>query len=389
MVTVIRYLGTYLKNERHVRTLELLFSGFNRRGWTSILVLEREPDEKEWIEKIERYNVKLVYAKRAKGNYDIDVIRNVYAMCKKYSCDIFHCDNIHTSPLIGAMLARVKIRMWSKRSMNHATELCKKLTIRDLLSPSVRLSSFCATHIHCVSSRVRKELIDLKVGKNKAFVLVNPLPDEVNIKITREKARALYGYSDEDIVFVTIGHSVRVKAWDILIDAFVESAAASQRTKLLLVGSTNAANEQEILNYIKEKIHKNNVMDRVFFAGYVKDIGVPLKAADVFILPSRSEGSSNALLEALSYGLPCIATRVGNSEDVIIHEKNGYLVDVEDHKSLSKYITILSRDTEIINSMSKQELNNYKYKTKEEYTSRFAEIYQLIYEGKTGLEIGS
>lgn len=65
----------------------------------------------------------------------------------------------------------------------------------------------------------------------------------------------------------------------------------------------------------------------VHLLGRVNDVAPYLKAADLFLLPSHTEGLSNALLEAMSTALPCIATRVGGAIDLIDHASNGWLVN--------------------------------------------------------------
>lgn len=65
----------------------------------------------------------------------------------------------------------------------------------------------------------------------------------------------------------------------------------------------------------------------VHLLGHVDNVAPYLKAADLFLLPSHTEGLSNALLEAMSTGLPCIATRVGGALDLLDHTQNGWLVD--------------------------------------------------------------
>lgn len=63
----------------------------------------------------------------------------------------------------------------------------------------------------------------------------------------------------------------------------------------------------------------------VHFLGQIEDVLPYLQAADLFILPSATEGLSNAMLEALAVGLPVIATNVGGAPDVIKHWQNGWL----------------------------------------------------------------
>jgi len=60
--------------------------------------------------------------------------------------------------------------------------------------------------------------------------------------------------------------------------------------------------------------------------GFTPEIGDYYRAADVFVLPSHSEGMSNALLEAMTSGLAVISTRVGAAEEMVEHERNGLLV---------------------------------------------------------------
>lgn len=66
--------------------------------------------------------------------------------------------------------------------------------------------------------------------------------------------------------------------------------------------------------------------DGVRFAGRVDDVALYLKAADLFLLPSATEGLSNALLEAMASGLPAIVTNVGGAPDLIEHQRSGWLI---------------------------------------------------------------
>lgn len=97
----------------------------------------------------------------------------------------------------------------------------------------------------------------------------------------------------------------------------------------------------------------------VILAGPQPDLRDWYAAADVFVLPSEAEGLSNAMLEALATGLPCVATKVGAAPE-LLSDGLGCLVDVDDDKGLvSALISALhglsghsahrARDTVVLN----------------------------------------
>jgi len=72
-----------------------------------------------------------------------------------------------------------------------------------------------------------------------------------------------------------------------------------------------------------------------------------LQASDIFVLNSKSEGMSNALLEALAAGLPCIATDVGGNPELVRDGENGFLVPPNQPAPLSRLLDILANDPEL------------------------------------------
>lgn len=77
----------------------------------------------------------------------------------------------------------------------------------------------------------------------------------------------------------------------------------------------------------------------VLFVGRVEDVAPYLQAADVFVLPSATEGLSNALLEALACGLAAVATNVGGAPDVIENAHSGRLIAPDDPRELEMALT--------------------------------------------------
>jgi len=89
------------------------------------------------------------------------------------------------------------------------------------------------------------------------------------------------------------------------------------------------------------------IQDSVEFLGLRTDVIQLLQQSWGFVLPSRWEGMSNALLEAMACSLPCVATRVSGSEDIISDGVNGLLVNPEQPAEMAQALRRLIEDTEL------------------------------------------
>lgn len=83
-----------------------------------------------------------------------------------------------------------------------------------------------------------------------------------------------------------------------------------------------------------------SVMDRVHLLGYKNDIIKIMKSVDVFIFPSKREGLSVSLMEAIACGLPCIASNIRGNADLIENGVNGFLVNT--NEQYNKYIMLVN-----------------------------------------------
>lgn len=119
-----------------------------------------------------------------------------------------------------------------------------------------------------------------------------------------------------------------------------DSLTAAGNVHLLLVGE-GPAQVRESLAFLAQDL---KLSDRVHFAGWQPDVAPLLRAADVFVLPSRWEGMPNVLLEAMAAGRPCVGTNVEGVAELVIEGETGLVVESGDHQPLSDAIARLLDD---------------------------------------------
>ncbi len=344
----LRYWGSHFKNPRHAGIFAAEIRPLVARGWRYCMVLDQTSHNRVWLQELQDLGVEFAYEPRARSNFDARNIYRVYSLARRLRPSVFHCDNMHTSPLIGAWLAGVPVRLWSKRAMSNHFGECRPPTLKERVAISTRLSCRLATCTIAVSQSVKNELIELGVPGSKVIVRLNPrkLGDAKSV-IDRHLVRKEWGCSERDVVIVNVGRAAAVKGWDILLRAFAVVAKLEPRAKLVLAGSFQGDAETQFFSELQKFISEGNLSQRVLFLGHVGDIRSVLHASDIFVMPSRSEGCANALMEAIEAGLPSVATRVGHAEEVIQDGINGFLVQREDVNGMASAIQRLTTDDSV------------------------------------------
>lgn len=132
----------------------------------------------------------------------------------------------------------------------------------------------------------------------------------------------------EAVVFGSVGRMAEVKDYPTLIGAFVQmlrqQPERAERARLVIVGDGVA--RADCLRQLDE----SGFAHLAWLPGERHDIPELMRAFDVFVLPSKNEGISNTILEALASGLPVVATAVGGNVELVETGVNGTLVEAGD-----------------------------------------------------------
>lgn len=166
------------------------------------------------------------------------------------------------------------------------------------------------------------------------------------------------------------GIDVLLQAWRLVMEQAQSSAA-----RLIIVGDGRLQAQLECM------AKALGIAESVEFTGVRSDIPDQLRRGEIAVLPSRTEGMPNALLEAMACGSACVATRVSGSEDIIQHGINGLLVDAEDYEGLADALLTLLRDPKLCEKFRQAARETVE----QQYAlERIVERYSALYQSMAG-----
>ncbi len=154
-------------------------------------------------------------------------------------------------------------------------------------------------------------------------------------------------------VILFVGRLAEVKGLEFLLSAFKTILSSREDVVLLLVG--DGPEGDALISLSKElDIDKNTE-----FMGEIPhdDLGMFLSIADIFVLPSLSEGDPHVIKEAMAFGLPIIASRVGGIPEILAEGRNGLLIEPGNPDDLAGKLEMLLSDEEMRTRIGGNNLN--------------------------------
>jgi len=184
-------------------------------------------------------------------------------------------------------------------------------------------------HFIALNSAMAAELRAANIHASRVHVIPN------GVEIPSEYASV---QTNREVLFIAnFTQGNHLKAYDILLNAWSRVHKRDRAARLVMVGSgDNRPWRKRALDL--------DCGSSVFFSGFAERPDDFYRCAAVFVLPSRREGMSNALLEAQSWGIPAVVSAIPSNLAVVDDEINGLVVPVEDAGMLAEAIMRLTAD---------------------------------------------
>ncbi|HEY6375014.1 MAG TPA: glycosyltransferase family 4 protein [Edaphobacter sp.] len=199
-----------------------------------------------------------------------------------------------------------------------------------------RLMSGAPDAVFAVSEQVRRHCIDVdRIDSARVQTIYNGL------NLSDWKTASRPSKPSGQFLVTTVGNIRRVKGHDIFIKAAASIVQRFPNGSFSIAGDVL---EPDYFAELQTLVRDLNLSNHFHFVGGITDMQEYLSTADIFVLPSRSEGFSNAIVEAMAASLPVVATAVGGNAESVKDGVNGYLVPAEDSSALSAAIAHLLSD---------------------------------------------
>jgi glycosyltransferase involved in cell wall biosynthesis len=276
-------------------------------------------------------------------------------LLKSTKTDIAHVNNL--APWLDVGIASKLAGCKCIETFHGVEEKLNKFPVwrRGLLRTACALSS----RVTAVSESSKSLLAELSgIKKHEIKVIPNGVDTDMFCPPLsyndKNKIRASLNLPENRFLVGCVSALRPVKDHEGLIRAFAlflssnQNAAMHGSANLVLVGDGPLASELKLLS------KQLGIRDKIVFMGLQTDVQEILRAIDVFVLNSKTEGMSYAVLEAMSTGLPVIATAVGANIELVSHGDEGYLVSHGDIESLAAYMVRLGTNPSLLSKMGQK-----------------------------------
>jgi glycosyltransferase involved in cell wall biosynthesis len=157
-----------------------------------------------------------------------------------------------------------------------------------------------------------------------------------------------------DFIVTVVGRLHKVKSLDTFIKALNVLKQKDVSFKAIICGSGREKDN------LKDLVNKLGLDKQIIFLKNRDDVLDILRISKVFVLPSIKEGMSNALLEAMSVGLPAVVSDIEENRELIEDRENGYVFKLKDYNDLAEKLITIKEQREKREIMGKKNVEKVK-----------------------------
>lgn len=270
-----------------------------------------------------------------------------------------------------AMMAGVPVVISSRRDLGYQ--------LRRKHIWAYRILNKCYTRIITVSDAVKNKVVKREwTNPDKITTIYNGLASQSYHNVSEGEKSALkrlLGIDASKTVMGMVAAFRPVKGHIYLVKALAEIVKKNKNVVVVVAGF----NDTQYFSEVKQLMLELMLEDYFIFTGTRTDIDKLLSVFDIFVLPSLSEGFSNALLEAMAASKPVIVTDSGGNAEAVIHNKTGLLIPPCDSNALATALLDLLNDRELRNSMGSEGLKRVnEIFTLESMIRKTEELYEYL-----------
>lgn len=308
-----------------------------------------------------------LYMIRERFRFDLGVIRQIRDIAAEFEPNIIQTHN-NKSHLMMKLLPELRMRrLWFAFQHGNTYTDFKQRLFNHVDRVSLRSADRAVTVCQAFAPR----LVACGVTPDRIRILHNSVTPLSPVSPSEcSQLRGRLGIGTDEAMILTIGRFSREKGHAILLRALERLRSIPRKWKLVFVG---AGPERDTLMQLARSL---GLGELVLFAGSHTDVGPFYAAADVFALPSLTEGSSNVLLEAMAAKVPIVATKAGGNPEIILHDETGLLVPIGDSQSLASAIARLLGEPDLASRFAEAAFARATHEfTVEKYRRRLVGFY--------------
>lgn len=186
-----------------------------------------------------------------------------------------------------------------------------------------------------VSNDLTNQVHNLGILPRSTLTLYNGVNKKIFTHINKSEARLQLNIHRGSQVLLYVGNLKKIKGVDLLAECIAILRTTKHPNILLYI-----IGQGSLKSDIENQLDMLNIKNSVSFLGTLpqKQIALWMNAADLLVIPSRNEGVPNVLLEAMSCGLPAVATKVGGIPEIVREGITGILCEKSNSKLLARAI---------------------------------------------------